>query len=181
MKRGETGSYQDTIACGVTYTRFRTGAAAADTCPGSGWLTATGPGNSGDALGRLEGVATLLPDETLFLYAYVRKEAVLSSQIEGTQSSLSDLLLFELHEAPGAPLDDVVEVSNHVAALMKDDAELFKQFMDGEGFKRWLADTAFGLACDRGRIVKKELALMNPAADLLGLSVRGHRLWTEGD
>ena len=69
------------------------------------------------ALGRLDGVATLLPDETLFLYAYVRKEAVLSSQIEGTQSSLSDLLLFELDEAPGAPLDDVVEVSNYVAAL----------------------------------------------------------------
>ncbi len=69
------------------------------------------------ALGRLDGVATLLPDETLFLYAYVRKEAVLSSQIEGTQSSLSDLLLFELDEAPGVPLDDVREVSNYVAAL----------------------------------------------------------------
>ncbi|MGN2391023.1 Fic family protein [Pelomicrobium sp. G1] len=69
------------------------------------------------ALGRLDGVSTLLPDKSLFLYAYVRKEAVLSSQIEGTQSSLSDLLLFELHEAPGVPLDDVVEVSNYVAAL----------------------------------------------------------------
>ena len=69
------------------------------------------------ALGRLDGVSTLLPDKSLFLYAYVRKEAVLSSQIEGTQSSLSDLLLFELNEAPGAPLNDVVEVSNYVAAL----------------------------------------------------------------
>lgn len=69
------------------------------------------------ALGRLDGVATLLPDHELFLYAYVRKEAVLSSQIEGTQSSFSDLLLFELEEAPGVPLDDVVEVSNCVAAL----------------------------------------------------------------
>jgi Fic family protein len=69
------------------------------------------------ALGRLDGVSTLLPDKALFLYAYVRKEAVLSSQIEGTQSSLSDLLLFELDEAPGVPLDDVVEVSNYVAAL----------------------------------------------------------------
>ncbi len=69
------------------------------------------------ALGRLDGVSTLLPDEALFLYAYVRKEAVLSSQIEGTQSSLSDLLLFELAEAPGVPLDDVREVSNYVAAL----------------------------------------------------------------
>ena len=69
------------------------------------------------ALGRLDGVATLLPDHELFLYAYVRKEAVLSSQIEGTQSSFSDLLLFELEEAPGVPVDDVVEVSNYVAAL----------------------------------------------------------------
>ncbi len=69
------------------------------------------------ALGRLDGVSALLPDKSLFLYAYVRKEAVLSSQIEGTQSSLSDLLLFELNEAPGVPLDDVVEVSNYVAAL----------------------------------------------------------------
>ncbi len=43
------------------------------------------------ALGRLDGVSTLLPDKALFLYSYVRKEAVLSSQIEGTQSSLSDL------------------------------------------------------------------------------------------
>ena len=69
------------------------------------------------AVGRLDGVSTLLPDKALFLYAYVRKEAVLSSQIEGTQSSLSDLLLFELDEAPGVPLDDVVEVSNYVAAM----------------------------------------------------------------
>ncbi len=69
------------------------------------------------ACGRLDGVALLLPDPDLFLYAYVRREAVLSSQIEGTQSSLSDLLLFELDEAPGAPFDDVVEVSNYVAAL----------------------------------------------------------------
>ena len=69
------------------------------------------------SLGRLDGISTLLPDQALFLYAYVRKEAVLSSQIEGTQSSLSDLLLFELEQAPGVPFDDVVEVSSYVAAL----------------------------------------------------------------
>ena len=46
------------------------------------------------ALGRLDGMSMVLPDPSLFLYMYVRKEAVLSSQIEGTQSSLSDLLLF---------------------------------------------------------------------------------------
>ncbi len=69
------------------------------------------------ALGRLDSVSTLLPDTSLFLYMYVRKEAVLSSMIEGTQSSLSDLLLFELAQEPGVPLDDVREVSNYVAAL----------------------------------------------------------------
>lgn len=69
------------------------------------------------ALGRLDGLASLLPDLSLFLYAYVRKEAVLSSQIEGTQSSLSDLLFFENNATPGVPLDDVQEVSNYVWAL----------------------------------------------------------------
>lgn len=69
------------------------------------------------ALGRLDGITLMLPDPELFLYQYVRKEALLSSQIEGTQSSLSDLLLFELDEAPGVPRDDVEEVSNYVAAL----------------------------------------------------------------
>ena len=69
------------------------------------------------ALGRLDSVSTLLPDTSLFLYMYVRKEAVLSSMIEGTQSSLSDLLLFELDQVPGVPLDDVREVGNYVAAL----------------------------------------------------------------
>lgn len=69
------------------------------------------------ACGRLDAITALLPDPDLFLYAYVRREAVLSSQIEGTQSSLSDLLLFELDEAPGVPFDDVTEVSNYVAAL----------------------------------------------------------------
>lgn len=69
------------------------------------------------AVGRLDGVTTILPSTPLFLYMYVRKEALLSSQIEGTQSSLSDLLLFENHEAPSVALDDVTEVSNYVAAV----------------------------------------------------------------
>ena len=69
------------------------------------------------ALGRLDGITLMLPDPGLFLYQYVRKEALLSSQIEGTQSSLTDLLLYELDEAPGVPMDDVEEVSNYVAAL----------------------------------------------------------------
>lgn len=69
------------------------------------------------AVGRLDALTLLLPDPSLFLYFYVRKEAVLSSQIEGTQSSLSDLLLHEYDEAPGVPMDDVEEVSRYVAAL----------------------------------------------------------------
>lgn len=69
------------------------------------------------ALGRIDGLSMLLPDRSLFLYFYVRKEAVLSSQIEGTQSSISELLLYENDEAPGVPLDDVREVSRYVAAL----------------------------------------------------------------
>jgi len=69
------------------------------------------------ALGRLDGVTSLLPDTYLFTYFYIRKEAVLSSQIEGTQSSLQELLLFELDEARGAPMDDVQVVSSYVRAL----------------------------------------------------------------
>jgi len=69
------------------------------------------------ALGHIEGVAALLPDKQLFLYASVRREAVLSSQIEGMQSSLSDHLIYEIDQAPGVPLDDVAEVSNYIAAL----------------------------------------------------------------
>jgi Fic family protein len=69
------------------------------------------------ALGRLDGMTSTLPGLNLFLYSYVRKEAVLSSQIEGTQSSLSDLLFYENAETPGVPLQDVEEVSNYVAAL----------------------------------------------------------------
>ena len=69
------------------------------------------------AVGRLDGLASILPDLSLFIYAYVRKEAVMSSQIEGTQSSLSDLLMFENDEVPGVPIQDVQEVSNYVAAM----------------------------------------------------------------
>jgi Fic family protein len=69
------------------------------------------------AIGRLDGMSNLLPDTDLFLYMYIRKEAVLSSQIEGTQSSLADLLMFENEGIPGVPEHDVIEVSNYVAAL----------------------------------------------------------------
>src|SRR6266496_3932622 len=69
------------------------------------------------SLGHLNSMTKLLPDVGFLLYLYVRKEALVSSQIEGTQSSFSDLLLYESDQAPGVPLDDVREVSDYVAAL----------------------------------------------------------------
>lgn len=69
------------------------------------------------SLGRLDGLSAILPDIYLFLYHYIRKEALLSSQIEGTQSSFSDLLLFERGSKPGVPVNEVQEVSNYVAAM----------------------------------------------------------------
>ena len=69
------------------------------------------------AVGRLDGLSVVLPDTELFLYMYVRKEALLSSQIEGTQSSFSDLLIYENNGTPGVPIDDVAEVSSYVASM----------------------------------------------------------------
>src|SRR6202030_1039661 len=70
------------------------------------------------ALGCLDGITVLLPRQELFLYMYVRKEAVLSSQIEGTQSTLADLLRFETEAQGGQPIDDIREVSNYVDGMM---------------------------------------------------------------
>ena len=118
MQRGEIGRYEVTSAGGEHVRAFVPAplppvpALALDGFAAVQLLEAASLG-----LGRLDAISVLLPDDALFLYAYVRKEAALSSQIEGTQSSLSDLLLFELDEAPGVPLNDVTEVSNYVAAL----------------------------------------------------------------
>jgi Fic family protein len=117
MKRGSTGEYENTATGDETVRAF-----VPAPLPPDPPLELTGARQrllerASLACGRLDGVTALLPDPDLFLYAYVRREAVLSSQIEGTQSSLSDLLLFELDEAPGVPFEDVVEVSNYVAAL----------------------------------------------------------------
>src|SRR5436305_2638366 len=80
------------------------------------------------AIGRLDGITLLLPDPDQFLYTFIRKEAVLSSQIEGTQSSLSDLLLFENDAAPGIPREDAQETANYIAAM---DYGLFELNRDG--------------------------------------------------
>ncbi len=117
MERGSTGRYEVTRVGGEEIRAF-----VPNPLPPSPPLELSGARHrllerATLSLGRLDSITNLLPDPQLFLYAYIRREAVLSSQIEGTQSSLSDLLLFELEEAPGVPFDDVVEVSNYVAAL----------------------------------------------------------------
>ncbi len=104
------------------------------------------------AVGRLDSISALLPDPDLFLYTYVRREAVLSSQIEGTQSSLSDLLLFELEEVPGVPFDDVIEVSNYVAALDHGMARL----REGFPLSNRLIREVHGKLLSRGRGSEKQ-------------------------
>ena len=69
------------------------------------------------ALGRLDAVTSQLPSAAQLLHGFARKEAVLSSQIEGTQCSLADLLSYEIDEQPGVPAKDAREVSRCVAAL----------------------------------------------------------------
>jgi len=117
MKRGPTGQYKTTVVAGETIRAF-----IPNPLPPEAALVLSDRRQrllerATVALGRLDSVTLLLPDPNLFLYAYVRREAVLSSQIEGTQSSLAQLLLFEIEQAPGVPFDDVQEVSNYVAAL----------------------------------------------------------------
>ena len=117
MKRGPTGSYETLSVGGETVRAFLPRPLPPD--PPLDLQGRLQPllERALLAVGRLDSLSTLLPDPSLFLYAYVRKEAVLSSQIEGTQSSLSDLMLFELDQAPGVPFDDVAEVSSYVRAL----------------------------------------------------------------
>ena len=117
MKRNLQGHYKTISTVGETVKAFVP--APLPPVPPIEWSTALREkfDQAHLALGRLDSVSKLLPDTTLFLYMYVRKEAVLSSMIEGTQSSLSDLLLFEMDEEPGVPVDDVQEVSNYVSAL----------------------------------------------------------------
>nr|WP_299245446.1 Fic family protein [uncultured Halomonas sp.] len=117
MKRGITGRYVASIAGGVRCQAF-----VPDPLPPQPPLALGGKllqriNQAMLALGRLDAISTLLPDASLFLYSYVRKEAVMSSQIEGTQSSLSDLMLYEMSGMPGVPMDDVQEVSCYVNAL----------------------------------------------------------------
>ena len=119
------------------------------------------------ALGRLDGLSRLLPDPRLFLYAYVRKEAVLSSQIEGTQSSIADLVRFEARDAPYLPEDDdVVEVSNYVRAM-------------SHGLKR-LRDDNFPLSNRLLREIHQELLSRGRGSDKRPGEFRQSQVWMGG-
>jgi Fic family protein len=117
VKRSDTGRYVTSIAGSEEVRAF----VPAPLPPVPALELIGGVRNSLDqgllALGRLDGAAGTLPDAHLLLYTYVRKEAVLSSQIEGTQSTLDDLLAHELGEAAGVPIGDVTEVSRYVEAM----------------------------------------------------------------
>ena len=119
------------------------------------------------ALGRLDGLSRFLPDPTLFLYSYVRKEAVLSSQIEGTQSSIADLMRFEATNAPGLPADgDVVEVSNYVRAM-------------NHGLKR-LREDDFPLSNRLLREIHEELLSRGRGSDKRPGEFRQSQVWIGG-
>ncbi len=170
MKRGETGSFEVTAVGGEQVRAF-----LPTPLPPVPRLALDGELQplleaAVLAVGRLDGVSTLLPDKALFLYAYVRKEAVLSSQIEGTQSSLSDLLLFELDEAPGVPLDDVVEVSNYVAAL---DHGLTR-LREGFPLSNRLIREIHGVLLSRGRGSAKEPGEFRRSQNWIGGSRPGN-------
>ena len=146
MKRGRTGRYETTIFGGESVKAFIPHPLPPD--PPLELKTLHVPLEQALlALGRLDSLSTIVPDTSLILYSYIRKEAVLSSQIEGTQSSLSDLLLFELNEAPGVPVDDVVEVSNYVASL---DHGL-KRLREGFPLSNRLLREIHGVLLSRGR------------------------------
>ena len=79
------------------------------------------------ALGQLDGVASILPNPDLFVAMYVREEAVISSQIEGTQSTLEDVLQYEMDHSRHQQPRDVEEVFNYVRA-MNHGLERLKEF-----------------------------------------------------
>jgi len=125
------------------------------------------------SLGRLDSASSLLPDTLLFLYMYVRKEAVFSSMIEGTQSSISDLLLFELNQMPGVPLDDVLEVSNYVAAL---DHGL-KRLAEGFPLSLRLIKEMHGILLAKGRGSRKEPGQFRSSQNRIGGTRPGNAIF----
>jgi len=125
------------------------------------------------AIGRLDAVSEILPDSSLLLYYYVRKEAVLSSQIEGTQSSLSDLLLYESNEVPSVPIDDVIEVSSYVAALEHG----LKRLKDGFPLSLRLIREMHEMLLSKGRGSNKQPGEFRTSQNWLGGSRPGNAVF----
>ena len=117
MKRGGSGSFETTIVAGESVEPL-----VPNPLPPIPPLAVDGPlrallDAAVQALGRLDRLAFPLPEPAQLRYVTIRREAVLSCRIDGNPASLRDLLLLELEETPEAPLEDVIEVANHVAAL----------------------------------------------------------------
>ncbi|MFQ6608107.1 MAG: Fic family protein [Fidelibacterota bacterium] len=125
------------------------------------------------ALGRLDSISIMLPETSIFLCMYIRKEAVLSSMIEGTQSSLSDLLLFELDQEPGVPIDDVREVSNYVAALYHG----LNRLEDGFPLSLRLIKEIHGVLLNKGRGSNKTPGEFRRSQNWIGGSRPGNAVY----
>jgi Fic family protein len=152
VRRTQAGQYVVTVAGGEEVPAF-----VPAPLPPTAKLDLTGTlGKTLDqcllALGRLDGAAATLPDAHLLLYTYIRKEAVLSSQIEGTQSTLDDLLAHELGEAPGVPVEDVTEVSRYVAAMTHG----LQRLRDGFPLSNRLLREMHGILLTTGRGAQKD-------------------------
>jgi Fic family protein len=174
MNRGSTGEYVVVSRSGGEVVRAfvpRPLPPHPSLAPGSSLLESLDRAHL--ALGRLDAVTTLLPDTHLFLYTYIRKEAVLSSQIEGTQSSLSDLLLFELDEVPGVPLDDVSEVSCYVAALEHG----LKRLRGGFPLSNRLLREMHEVLLAKGRGAEKERGAFRRSQNWIGGTRPGNALY----
>jgi Fic family protein len=123
-------------------------------------------------VGRLDGLARQLPDVSQFLYTYIRKEAILSSQIEGTESSLSELLLFENAELPGVPNENVIEVSNYVAAMEHG----LKRLREGFPLSLRLIGEIHGVLLAKGRGSKKQPGDFRTSQNWIGGTRPGNAL-----
>lgn len=173
MRRGVTGKYHESTTAGERVRAF-----IPHPLPPTPPIGLDGPlqialEQAHLALGRLDSITTLLPDPDLFLYSYVRKEAVLSSQIEGTQSSLSDLLLFELKATPGAPMDDVREVSNYVSAT----GHGLKRLREGFPLSNRLLREIHGILLSHGRGSDKDPGEFRRSQNWVGGSRPGNALF----
>ncbi|WP_043588824.1 Fic family protein [Geminisphaera colitermitum] len=117
MNRGTTGVFNTQAVAGETWRTFIPN--PLPPVPPIAWDAALQNllQNAALALGKLESLTQFLPNPHLFLYSYVRKEALLSSQIEGTQSTFDDIIKFEAEGSSGVQSDDVIEVSCYVAAM----------------------------------------------------------------